>query len=358
MPFQSIWERYFLKELLKVFFLFLFGFYGLYVLIDYSTHSRSFKNYHFSFSDIASFYGNEFVLRMDILIPFALLIACIKTLCMLNTHNELVALMAGGINLKRLMRPFILFGIACTLLTYFNSEVLQPKALKYHKKLHQIRSKEKRKKHHHPHIQQFTLEDNSSLIFQSFDEANHSFFDAYWVLSIDDIYRIRHLFLYDTAPLGKFVEHLQRDAKGILSVVESFEEKTFPEIHINNKKLAETVVSPTDQSLSELRKKLVPHGDILSEKEARLQTTYYHKLAIPWLCLLAIMAPVPFCTRFSRTLPVFYIYALGLFGLVAFYLTMDAAVVLGERQVLAPAVAIWVPFGLLGAIVGWRYARL
>ena len=77
----TIWERYFLKELFKVFFLFLFCFYGIYVLVDYATHSHSFHNYHFSFLNIAIYYAYEFIMRMDVLIPFAILLATIKTLC-------------------------------------------------------------------------------------------------------------------------------------------------------------------------------------------------------------------------------------------------------------------------------------
>ncbi len=358
MPFKTIWERYFLKEIIKVFILFLFGFYALYVLIDYSTHSRSFQNYRFTFFDVASFYGYEFITRMDVLIPFAILIACIKTLCTLNAHNELVALMAGGIRLKRLLWPFVAFGLCFTALIYFNSEVLQPKALKYHKQRDQSRAKAKQKKHHHPYIQQLALEDNSSLIFQNYDESSESLFDAYWVRSIDDIYRIKNLSLSTATPLGTSIEHLQRNAEGAMLVTEFLDQKAFPEIHFNRTKLLDAVTSPGDYAISTLSQKLPAHGQPLSEKEARLLTAYYYKLALPWLCLLAVIAPAPFCTRFSRGLPVFFIYTASLFGLVAFYLTMDAAVVLGERQVLAPAIAIWLPFSCFFAFFGWRFARL
>jgi len=358
MPFKTIWERYFLKEIIKVFLLFLFGFYGLYVLIDYSTHSRSFQNYHFTFLNIASFYGYEFITRMDVLIPFATLIACIKTLCTLNTNNELVALMASGINLKRLLWPFVAFSLFCTGFIYFNTEVLQPRALKYHKQLSHTRAKEKQKKHHHPHIQQITLNDNSSLIFQEYDEINELIYDAYLVRSIDDIYRIRELNPYASVPLGNSVEHLQRNGQGNLVIVEFLPEKEFPEIHFNRAKLIDSITSPSDYGISTLQNKLRSRGEILSEKDARLLTTYYYKLAFPWLCLLAVIAPAPFCTRFSRTLPVFFIYAVSLFGLVAFNIMLDAAMILGERQLVAPAVAIWLPFSCFFVFFGWRFARL
>jgi lipopolysaccharide export system permease protein len=358
MPLTTIWERYFLREMSKVFVLFLFGFYGLYALIDYSNHSGSFQNYRFTFWNILTFYGYEFVTRMDVLVPFAILIACIKTLCTLNTNNELVAFMASGIKLKRLLLPFIAFGLFFTFAIYFNTEVLQPRALKFHKHLDHTRAKEKQKKNHHPHIQQLPLEDGSSIVFQNYEDVAERFFDAYWIRSIDDIYRIRYLYPHRDVPSGSFVEHLQRDDRGDLTITETFTEILFPAMLINAKTLVESVTSPEALSLSALHEKLSGQSELFSEKEARLLTTYYYKLAMPWLCLLAIIAPIPFCTRFSRTLPVFFIYALSIFGLVAFYLVMDAGVVLGERQSISPALAIWVPFSAFFAFFGYRFARL
>lgn len=353
----SIWERYFLKETLKVFILFLFGFYALYVLIDYSNHSHSFQSYRFTFFDIASYYAYEFITRMNILVPFAILIACIKTLCSLNTHHELIALMASGIRLKRLLLPFVFFGLFFTGVIYFNTEFLQPRALKYHKQRAQARAKVKQKKHHHAPISQLTLEDGSSFIFQSYDESSELFFDAYWVRSIDDIYRIRELAPYGDMPLGRDVEHLQRHADGAIAVAEFSTQMAFPAMVFDKKTLLDTVSSPNDYSLSTLIDKLPEHENDLSEKEAELLTAYYYKLVFPWLCLLAVIGPAPFCTRFSRTLPVFFIYAIGLFGLFAFYLFMEAATVLAERQMVSPALAIWVPFGCFFGFFGWRFWR-
>ena len=121
--------------------------------------------------------------------------------------------------------------------------------------------------------------------------------------------------------------------------------------------MADLINSSEALSLSALQQKLSALQAIFSEKEARLVTTYYYKLAIPWLCLLAIIAPAPFCIAFNRALPQFFIYALSLFGLVTFYLIMNAAMILGERQVMAPALAIWIPFAIFFLFFGIRYYR-
>lgn len=353
----TIWERYFLRELIKIFCLFLFCFYGIYVLVDYANHSHSFQNYRLASLDIVVFYAYEFITRMDVLVPFAVLIASIKTLCMLNTDNELVALMAGGIKLRRILLPFIAFGLFFTGILYINTEFLHPKIIKYRQFYDQSRTEAKQKKHKQIFVQQLPLEDGSSIIFQSYNGNSESFRDAYWVRSINDIYRIDSLSLRTPVPIGTHVEHLQRNDKGELILVEFFSEHPFSDMHLNKKTLVDTVTTPSSQSISVLKEKLPSHGEILSEKEAQLITTFYYKLAIPWVCLLAIIAPAPFCIRFSRTLPVFFIYALSIFGLFFFYLVMDSATILAERQALSPALAIWVPFCCFFGFFGYRFMR-
>jgi lipopolysaccharide export system permease protein len=184
------------------------------------------------------------------------------------------------------------------------------------------------------------------------------FTDAYWMRSIDDIYRIANLSPYTPEPTGYGVDHLKRDPEDYLVAVESVPIKTFPDMPFNKEQLLKSVTVPEAQSLSELYQKIPVHKNALSEKEAHLQTTFYYKLAMPWLCLLAILAAAPFCLRFSRTLPVFFIYALSIFGLVAFYLVIEATVVLGERQMVEPMIAIGAPFACFFTLFAWRFLRL
>lgn len=352
----TIWERYFIRETLKVFALFLICFYGLYALIDYSTHASSFKHYHFTVLDVLKFYAYEFISRMDVLIPFAILIACVRTLCSLNTHNELVALLASGITMRRILTPFIAIGLFFTMISYVGTEFLQPMAAKYNTQLDHSRAKAKQKKH--LPIQKILLSDGSSVVYQSFDSATQAFYDAFWIRSIDDIYRIKYLYPFKETPKGMSVEHFERDKHGVLTTTAILAEMNLSDMHIDKEHLGNTVTPPDALSLSDLQKQLPNKQDKLSEKDARLLTTYHYKWAIPWLCLLAVIAPAPFCVRFSRTLPTFFIYALSIFGLVSFYLVIDAAVVLGERQMAPPILAIWLPFAVFFGIFGWRFLRL
>lgn len=356
----SIWERYFLREIFKVLILFIGCFYGLYVLIDYSSHtSAAYQHTHFRGLDLIIYYLCEFVRRADVLLPFALLIACTRTLLQLMLNSELVALMASGIPLKRLLRPFLAVGLLFTILIYLNNQYFLPAAAQELDRIEaSYSSLAKNKDKYRPSAQHIALDDNSTLLFQRYDAPGQRFFDAYWVRSADDVYRIKFLYPHGDVPIGNFVDHLQRDAEGKLTVSESFQTYPLNEMRFNRKKLRNTLTPPEEQSLINLWKQLPAPGNPLSEKQAQLSSAFYYKLVMPWLCLLAILIPIPFSVAFSRQMPVFSVYTIGILALVIFYLVMNASLILGGHQVFSPIAVIVLPFTFFASIVIWRYFRI
>jgi len=65
------WKLYFYREISKVFFFFLFGFFFLYSIIEYSTHMDDFfKTPNANAYSIALYYVNQFLKRLDFLSPW------------------------------------------------------------------------------------------------------------------------------------------------------------------------------------------------------------------------------------------------------------------------------------------------
>lgn len=355
----KIWDRYFFREIVQTTLFFLFTFYGLYVLIDYANHAATLHRYHIPFrlDETALYYLCELFRRLNILLPFALLLATIKTLCRLNAQHELIALMASGVSIQRLLQPLLLVGIICTGISYLNTEMVLPLAQKELKKIEDKRSNASRKHRPH-HTQAINLEDNSILIFQSFDTDQQRFVDAYWIRNSDEIYRMKYLYppLSEKPPTGHYVDKFERNKEGDLVVKNSLPTLPLPKLQLRQETLFETLSLPEEQSISELYSKL-PHDQAISEKESQVVAHYAHKLILPWLCLLAVIGPAPFCLRISRNLPVFFIYAGGIFCLVAFNLIMNAAVLLTRRQTLSVFVALWLPFLLISSVLSWRYLK-
>ncbi|WP_039357324.1 LptF/LptG family permease [Candidatus Protochlamydia amoebophila] len=358
--FRSIWERYFVSEFIKVFLLFLVCFYGLYVLIDYASHTSALPHHHIQLRirELIRYYLFILASRAEILIPLALLIAFIKTVCTLNTHQELVALMAGGIKLKTLMRPFLMIALAFVGLLYLNEQFVLPSALKKLRHLENATKHQKKRQLPEITVKHVVLEDRSLLLYQNYDSEKEEFFDVYWIESIDSIYRAKYLCPNKEIPVGYFVDHLLRQPNGELLQQQAYSQYEFKSLLFNQELLQSAILDPDILPLTNLFFQQPSLFANLSEKESKIATAFYWKLLMPWLCLLAILAPAPSCVRFSRQIPIFFIYIYSLFGLIAFYMLMDASQVLAKRQVLPPIWAIGLPFILVFSFYSYRFARL
>ncbi|MCH9626293.1 MAG: hypothetical protein S4CHLAM123_14890 [Chlamydiales bacterium] len=357
---RMIWKRYFFFEQLKVLFLFLLSFYFLYVMIDYSTHSKVFQGAKISFFQIMLYYFFQFSKRADILLPFALLISTIKVLTTSNLRLEIIALATSGISLKRLLNPFLLLALCAIGLLYANFQFLQPLAVSrindfentHFKSSSKIKAKER--------VNSLQLEDNTVLIYQKFDRKTDAFFDVYWLKNFDQIYRIQSLYPYANIPYGNTVEILNRTAGGDIIKTDMQQQMHFPEMLFDTKTLFSAVHTPQEQSLTQLmyhlrwkkvRKKL-------NHFEAAIQTFLFYRLTIPLLCILAVLAPAPYCLRFGRTLSVFIIYAFSVVGMLSVFTIVNSSVILAESQILPPLWAIILPQFCFFLLIGYKYVKI
>lgn len=353
---MTTWKRYLSSSLLKTFFGILFGFYALYVMVDYSNRAGAFHSHKISVTWLqwSQYYLFEFLHRADVLVPFALLVATMKTLLSLNVRNELVALQCGGVSTRRLLQPFAITGIICTLLLYVNQEFLIPRSLAYVKVLNEAKRNKPVKKQEFV-AQSLPLKDGSFLIYQNYEPAEERFFDVFWVRSIDEIVKMKYLYPHSHPPQGVYVEFLHRNSSGNITLLESAEKASLNNLVFNKDKLQEAALIPELQPMSSLWKRLPKPNATVSPREAQLATAFYQKATLPWLCLIAVLLPAPFCIRFNRNLSLFLLYCAGIFSFISFYLFMDALTVLARRQLADPAYLIIPPIAILLCISLYRY---
>lgn len=342
-----IWQRYFLREIIKVFALFLFGFFFLYSAIDYSMHMQDFlKDKSIQIIDVLNYYGLQFIKRAPLLMPLALLIATIKVLTTLSSHHELVALQISGLSFKRLMRPFFLVASVCVLFNLLSAEFLVPMSTSFLDKFyddHLRRGKNGKDKYE---VHSITLKDNSKLIYKSRDLSQNQFFDVIWLKSADEIWRIKYLANEPKHPTGKYVDRLVRTPEGFFEKQESFESRNFKEISWDKDLPRKGFVPFENRSVSELFR-LGFQKSCPSFMKMEVLSQFYYKCAIPFLSLIVVIAVAPYCIQYARRAPLFLLYSAALFGYIAFFTLMDSALVLGGNRVLPPLLAIFTPLLLL-----------
>lgn len=354
---QSLWGKYILKDLIKMFSFFLCAFFFLYCVIDYATHAQDFhRKEHFDLIQLFSYYSCQFIKRSNLLLPLALLISSTKVLCSLNSSRELVALQASGLKLKTILRPFLFLGFVCSLFNWYSMETLYPLALNSLEAFDNQRHENRDRKKVPFHV--LHLSDHSKLVYQRHDKTTNQFCDVYWIRSFNDIWRIKTLNADPKKPIASFADHLVRNKDGSITKAESYERCLLNELIWADTHLTRKGMTPIEnRRLSGLIKEAIGKG-VVSKKEKNEVLSYlFYKALMPSLSLIVVIAIAPFCTSYSRSIPVFYIYSGALFGIIAFFTLMDSSIILGIHGALPPLIALLVPFGLCSTLFTLKFAK-
>jgi lipopolysaccharide export system permease protein len=355
---MTIWrvtDRYFFWDTFRTFLLILCCFFALFFLIDYSSRT---SGLHLKGMELGLYYYHVFIRRFEVLIPFALLVAVIRVLCQANSRYELAALMACGISLKRALWPILLLGILATTGLYLVNEYVLPTSMHALQRIEDVHMTENNRREEKPTVHSARLSDGTHFLYQTYDVAKQRFLDVFWIRTLDDLYRIRHVYPQTAPPYGDFVEHFQRNAQGELILVTAEEQALLPELFFDNNTLHEVITAPGDRALTTLWKKLPVSGQPLTSEQANIESDFYRKMVMPWLGLLACLAPCAACARFRRPVPTFYLYCGCLAVLVIAYLWLSAGSILAHSQVLAPKWTLGMPMFAALLVATWRWARL
>ena len=356
----KLWERYFFKEILKLLFSLLFSFYFLYMIIDYSTHLQDMlKNQKITLKLLGSYYAALFSKRFSLILPFTLLITTLSLLSSFNRRNELLILQTSGISLHRLLRPFFIIASVCTGLIYLNSECALPLSrpfidqfeIEYFQAQKACRKKAKK-------IQVIPLAESSYLIYQVYNSQTKELSDVYWIEKPDRIWHMETLSLKDEIPVGTNVDLFFRSRKRVMQKGKSYKRLLFDFFRFRSHVEDQVTTPIKDRSISSLIKWRCSHPLLWSAKKDLILTQIYLKVLIPCLPLLIVLAISPYATRFSRSFPVFYLFAMGIFGYVALFMAIEASVILGEAHVIHPFFAIFTLPVILLLFFGRKFLKI
>lgn len=351
----QLWQRYFFKEILKVFFFFLFGFFFLYSLIEYSMHMNDFfKNHHLQVREIVLYYVNQLLKRLDFLLPMALLLSTIKVLTTLSARNEWTVLQAAGLSARKLLRPFFVVAVFCSVICYLNFEYFLPSALRNIDEFRISHFHGSRMAKRRELIHLIPLKDNTKLLYQSYNPEKNVLFDVVWIKSLDDIWRIKYLNADPSNPTAEYVDHIVRNSAGFFEKQESYPKLYLTDLKWHPKMARKGLIPFEQRSLSDLYR--LRYKNKAHPYEApKIATALSFKAAVPLISPLIIIALAPFCIAYTRQRHYFMIYALGLFGLFAFYMLLDSLTILSDNGVITPAMAVFVPLAFFGSLFTWRF---
>jgi len=121
--------RYILAQFFRFFITINLGFVAVYLLIDFFEKYDEFSDAGKSMSLIVKYFLFNIPFIVDQLGPIIILLSGVITLGILNHSNELIALKAAGIPLKRIIRPILLAAFISTTLFIGAAQFLLPKTI-------------------------------------------------------------------------------------------------------------------------------------------------------------------------------------------------------------------------------------
>jgi len=125
----NLLKRYILLQFTKNIFMIMMSFIAIYVLIDFFEKIDNFMEKGKSMGLVVNFFILNVPFILEQMGPVCILLAGVVTLGILNHSNELIALKACGIPLKKITSPIITAGIAITLLQFTMAQFVLPKTV-------------------------------------------------------------------------------------------------------------------------------------------------------------------------------------------------------------------------------------
>ncbi len=126
---MKLLDRYLLGQFIKYFFTVNVGFVAIYLLVDFFERIDNFSRAGKPFALAMKYFLLNIPFIIDQIGPVLVLLSGVITLGILNHTRELIALKAGGIPLKTIIRPLILGGLGLTILFLAAAQFLLPKTI-------------------------------------------------------------------------------------------------------------------------------------------------------------------------------------------------------------------------------------
>jgi lipopolysaccharide export system permease protein len=126
MPLGSILDRYLARGFVKIFFVSLLCITALYLIVDFFDRISVFLDTDTPLSTIARYFFYKAPLLVSRVVGFATLFSTLFCLGMLARTQEITAMRAGGLSLRRLALPLFLVSLVICLLSFSWNEGLVP----------------------------------------------------------------------------------------------------------------------------------------------------------------------------------------------------------------------------------------
>jgi lipopolysaccharide export system permease protein len=370
---MSLFDRYVFKEWAVGFALTMGVVVGILLLQNMYDSLPDLIDTRAGFTEILFFYLLSLPAYFPAILPITFLVSLLFSIGSLHRNNEIVAMRAAGVSLFRISRSLWFVGALLSALLFYLTASVIPLTVERARTFFENLE----------YTQQEALSsglDKSVINNLGFDNRKdgrlwfiHSFSERAWLATGVDVHtrntngvethRIsaEEAYYDDTQGSWVFVngrELIIDPETGDPLRIRPFKEQSFTDFSEDPSLMLTLHKKPNELSLFELRRIIEKVPPEENPAVNAYLVRYYSLLAAPFSCLVVVGLAVPFAVSGVRTNPMIGVSkCLGFF--MVFYVLLSVASILGERQLIPPALAAWIPniVMLLVAVILFRKAR-
>lgn len=127
---MKILDRYIIKQFTQTIFFGIFVFLTIFIVIDLMENLDNFIDHGVPTDVILSYYVVFLPEIVKLMLPVAVLLACLFTVGKMSTQNELAAIKSSGVSLYRFMIPFIIVAFLVSVMAIYFGGYIVPMANK------------------------------------------------------------------------------------------------------------------------------------------------------------------------------------------------------------------------------------
>ncbi len=367
-------DRYLFRELLTPLTFCLGGFLIFWISADAVKNMSDFQDDKLRLFDIIEYYVVMMPEFLVTILPMVLLLALLYTLTNHARHNEITAIRAAGVSLWRLCVPYLVVGLAASLVLFGLREWCVPRSADWAERIlnRHVQKPESAGKHAAPRIFGFTnVRDHRQWLIGEYRAKSAEMLnpEVNWTSSDGLNYQLNAARAAYTNDAWTFFDvSVKEIAQANAQLVSSRQTNmlAMPEFEETPGEIQSAIKISTYQGLPGAHRADIPLLDIWSylrlhprlprADSSWLFTKLHERLAAPWTCLVVVLIAIPFGAASGRR-NLFVGVAGSIFICFAYFIVQQVSLALGSGGHLPAWLAAWLPnlfFGLMGLVLTAR----
>lgn len=349
-------DKYLLTSFLTPLIYCLLAFTLVYVIFDLFSTLDNFLDGKTPMLDVVKYYLILIPSALVFIVPISLLLAVLYSLSSLTKNNEITAMRASGVSMTRLMLPFMLVGLFCSVGVAAFNETIGPDAAYWCEKFVNEQTRDDPDAVHTHELAFHKDSANRNWLISKFDTRDYSMKKIEVIQRRDDNTESFKLWAAEGRWVDGYwifsdirIQKYDRDGnpRGPPEFIPTREMSQISEKPID---FMSEIKPPDFMSSRELIRYLRVNKQLQEDTIIRKTVDLHSRLAMPWTCFIVTLIGIPFGNQTGRKGALRgFVLAIGFF--FAYYALINIGLYVGKEGYIPAWLAGWLP-NLLFFVIG------